>query len=149
MLRLTTLVEIQPGDPAYFQMVAWLSADRLATTDLDEGTPTFLASPDAEDARAFAGLTGSGADRMLRSVVVDQAQRGAGLGRPLIAAVEAFAMGHGAARLWLLTDSASGFFEAVGYERRDRVEAPDVVRASSQFQGLCSSSAVLMCKTLR
>lgn len=146
---MTTLVEIQPGDPAHLRMLAWLVSAKLATTDLDEGPPTFLASPDAEGATAFAGITGSGPDRLLRSVVVDPAHRGSGVGRPLVAAIEAFAVQHGAERLWLLTDSASGFFGSIGYERRDRVDAPEIVRTSSQFKGLCSSSAVLMCKTLR
>jgi amino-acid N-acetyltransferase len=130
-------------------MMAWLFGARLATTDLDEGAPMFLASPDAEGATAFAGIAGSGPDRLLRSVVIDPAHRGRGAGRLLIAAIEAFAVHHGAERLWLLTDSASNFFGSIGYERRDRVDAPEVVRTSSQFKGLCSSSAVLMCKTLR
>lgn len=146
---MTNLEQIHSGEPAYLRMVSWLSAAGLATADLDEGAPTFLASPDAKGAVAFAGLTGHGPDRLLRSVVVDPAYRGSGVGRPLIAALEAFALDDGVARLWLLTDSASAFFEAVGYRRCDRAEAPEAVSASSQFRGLCSSSAVLMCKTLR
>lgn len=146
---MTALEEIRPGDPAHDRMVHWLTDARLAVTDLDEGGPVFLVSPSGESPVAFAGLTGDGQDRLLRSVVVDPARRSEGLGRSFLDAVEAFALRSGAERLWLLTDSASPFFRAAGYVERDRADVPALVRASSQFQGLCSSSSVLMCKTLR
>lgn len=146
---MTPIQQIQPGDPISDRMRLWLADANLAVSDLDEGSPLFVASMDAAGPRAFAGLSGAGPDRLLRSVVTDPARRGTGIGRPFIAAVEAFAALHGVERLWLLTDTAAPFFEAAGYRRADREDAPVGVRTSSQFWGLCPASAVLMCKTLR
>ena len=142
------LTEIHPGEAAFLRMVEWLHAAGLATSDINEGLPRFVAGASEAVPVAFAGVSGAGPDRLLRSVVVDPAQRGEGIGRAFISVVESFAATTGAERLWLLTDSSPRFFEAVGYARRDRADAPSEVQASGQFTGLCPASAVLMCKPL-
>ena len=96
----------------------------------------------------FGGLVGLGPYLLLRSVVVEPGSRGAGMGRKLIAALEDEARLGRATALWLLTEDGATFFEQLGYEAAPRTSAPPVVRASRQFQGLCSASAALLRKTL-
>ena len=65
---------------------------------------------------AYGGLEGSGPDLLLRSMVVCEKHRGAGLGTAVLSELEQYAVSRGAARLHLLTQSAVNFFTANGYE---------------------------------
>ena len=85
---------------------------------------------------------------LLRSLVVAEGQRSQGLGARLVAALEADARDQGVAGIWLLTIDADGFFESQGYRRRERDEAPEVVRSTAEFSDRCPASAVLMSQSL-
>ena len=139
---------LTPGSGDHAALLAALVSARLPTDDLAEGG-RFYALHDGHEPLAFGGLDGSGADVMLRSVVVQEALRNWGLGRHLVRALVEEAQSKGAERVWLLTTSAAPFFATLGWIIADRAEAPTAVRESRQFQGLCPSSAVLMCRTLR
>ena len=52
-------------------------------------------------------------------------------------------------RLHLLTTSAAPFFTQLGYQQRDRAEAPAGVALSEEFKELCPASAVYMTKTVK
>ena len=81
---------------------------------------------------------------LLRSLVVAEGQRSRGLGAKLVAALETDAREQGVGEIWLLTIDADGFFESQGYRRRERDEAPEVIRGTAEFSDLCPASAVLM-----
>lgn len=95
-----------------------------------------------------AGIEDFGDIGLLRSLAVSKQYRGNGLGRTLVCHVENQVAEMGIHSLWLLTDSAAGFFVTLGYERANRSAAPDLIRQSSQFSDLCPASAVLMYKRL-
>ena len=97
---------------------------------------------------AFGGLEGSGPDQLIRSVVVTSSVRQRGFGRRIVEALAGQARTDGAKRLWLLTTSADGFFADLGWTIVERGKAPEPVRATPQFAGLCPASAVLMCRQL-
>ncbi|ALI05577.1 MULTISPECIES: arsenic resistance N-acetyltransferase ArsN2 [Pseudomonas] len=96
----------------------------------------------------FAGIEGEGAERLLRSLVVLEGQRGRGAGVAVLAAVEAFARREGVERLHLLTDSAAAFFTGQGYQQEDRSLAPASISATAQFKTLCPASATYLSKRL-
>ena len=145
-----TLSPVEPGTPAFAELRSWLEAERLATDDLAEGAPRFFRLSDpAGGTLGFAGLSGVGPQRLLRSVVIRPDTRGSGAGARLVAAVEAAARADGAACLWLLTQGAAPFFGRMGFVAAERPDAPPVIRDTAQFQGLCPASAALLCKTLR
>ena len=50
--------------------------------------------------------------------------------------------------IWLLTIDADGFFESLGYGRRERDEAPEAIVGTAEFADLCPASAVLMSRPL-
>lgn len=85
---------------------------------------------------------------LLRSLVVDRSCRGFGIGRRLVAALEATASAKGIAELWLLTIDADGFFARLGYAEHARPAAPDSIRSTAEFSSLCPGDALLMRKRL-
>ncbi len=85
---------------------------------------------------------------LLRSLVVSQSGRKSGLGRRLVSAVEANACCAGVKDLWLLTIDAERYFGSLGYKMVSRDSAPDSIRNTEEFSGLCPDGAYLMRKSL-
>ena len=85
---------------------------------------------------------------LLRSLLVAAPCRGAGLGRRLVAALEASASERKVRELWLLTIDAEHFFARLAYNATARAAAPAAIQASAEFASLCPASAVLMRKSL-
>lgn len=86
---------------------------------------------------------------LLRSLVVNRSERNSGLGRRLISALEANASCKGIKDLWLLTIDAEQYFEGLGYETMSRDSAPESIRNTAEFSGLCPDGAYVMRKILR
>ena len=117
--------------------VADVSADRLAFV--------------AEKNDVFQGVIGVesfGKIGLLRSLVVSADARGGGVGPALVTALEVACLANAVEELWLLTIDADRFFEKRGFAARDRADAPDAIRSTAEFQGLCPQDAVLMSKIL-
>lgn len=85
---------------------------------------------------------------LLRSLVVAPEFQGRGLGERLVAEIEAVASKQGIRTLYLLTETAEGFFHTLGYAAADRREAPQEIRATSEFTRLCPASAACLRKHL-
>lgn len=102
------------------------------------------------DARqvGMIGLESYGDCGLLRSLYVDDASRGLGLGSKLLAALEAKAAGDALHELWLLTIDADPFFARHDYQVMQRSDAPVAIQDSAEFSSLCPGDAVLMRKRL-
>jgi amino-acid N-acetyltransferase len=96
-----------------------------------------------------AGVEVYGGAGLLRSVVVDAAWRGRGLGAALTRERLAWARERGLDSVYLLTDSAGEWFPRLGFASVDREQVPDAVRRSLQFASVCPSSASVMMLDLR
>lgn len=79
-------------------------------------------------------------DGLIRSVVVDPEHQGQGLGRALVGAL----MASTPADLYLLTETATGYFRGLGFESIERNAAPAALRQSEEFRCLCGESAAFM-----
>lgn len=131
------------------QIQALLASEGLPASDLDVASlSTFVVQHEAGALRGVVGLELYGDVALLRSLVVRKDQRGNGLGAALVEAAEARAKAAGIFKIYLLTTTADRFFAKLGYRRIPRDEAPEEIRRTSQFAGLCPSSAVLMCKPM-
>lgn len=140
-------VPATPADTA--NVIALLTRAELPTADLTAARMTdFLVVRDGRGLVGAVALETHGAAGLLRSLAVSPAARGTGLGKELVAALEAHARRRGLAELWLLTTTAAPFFAKLGYRTTDRAGAPEAVRGSSEFTALCPSSAVCMTKAL-
>jgi amino-acid N-acetyltransferase len=105
----------------------------------------------ARDGPTLVGTGGfevHGDSGLLRSVVVADRRRGTGLGRALVASVEAAARQQGLGSLVLLTETARDFFARLGYVDIARETAPEAIRNSAEFTSICPQSAHCMSKRL-
>ena len=93
---------------------------------------------------AAGALEPLGTTALLRSVVIAPQFRGRGWGRRVTDRLLDQAQRLGIRELYLLTTTAAGFFAGVGFTTVPREAAPEPVRRTRQFAGLCPSSAVLM-----
>lgn len=101
----------------------------------------------AETDGALVGLAGverHGRHGLLRSVAVTPTLRGAGLGAVLVSDRIAWARAQGLESLYLLTTTADRWFGRHGFLAVDRAAAPQEIRGSSSYAGICPSTAVLM-----
>lgn len=124
-----------------------LSRGGLPTDDLGEqDLSLFRVLVNADAVVAVGGLERCGEFALVRSVATSPASRGQGLGRQLVEALEELAEAQGCKGLYLLTESAETFFEALGYEVINRADAPEPIRRSRQYSQLCPDSATVMRK---
>lgn len=85
---------------------------------------------------------------LLRSFVIDQVFRGKNLGNDLLDSIETAAHQHKLKSLHLLTTTAAHYFQLRGFEAMDRSQTPTPIKKSSEFLGVCPSSATYMVKKL-
>ena len=97
---------------------------------------------------AAAAIERYGDAGLLRSVVVDAAARGTGLGQEIVSAAEARARSVGISELYLLTETAAAWFPRLGYEETERSTAAAKVGASVEFTTVCRDTGVPMRKRL-
>ena len=108
----------------------------------------FLVAEDGAELAGLVGLQVFGTIGLLRSLVVAERARRDGLGGKLVGALEAAAETAGLREIWLLTIDADGFFRRQGFDVVDRAFAPESIRATEEFSGLCPETAFLMMKAL-
>jgi amino-acid N-acetyltransferase len=125
---------------------AFIAACGLPTDGLDQVWATFIAA----DGAGFAGITAlerhGPADApvfLLRSVAVRAERRGSGLGAALVTAALAAADAEAGrpAVVGLLTETAQGYFERLGFTRVDRSALPGESAASAELTGACPATA--------
>ncbi len=91
-----------------------------------------------------AGLEWHADGALFRSLAVDPAARGAGVGQCLTRRAMTLAAQRGHRRLYLLTETAGAFFPRLGFRPIERVAVPPGVRTSVEFTGACPDTALAM-----
>jgi len=81
---------------------------------------------------------------LLRSVAVEGAVRGSGIGRLLTNAAIRLARDRRVSAVYLLTTTAEEYFPRHGFERIERGSVPPGVRTSVEFTSACPSTAIVM-----
>lgn len=130
-------------------LIAALEAAGLPTDDLQEPGRRFYRFENDAGLIGYGGLEQIGPDVLIRSMVVVDARRGGGLGADVLSWLEANAAEQKATALYLLTTTATAFFQRQGYVVLQRSAAPAAIAASRQFSTLCPTSAAFMFKELR
>jgi amino-acid N-acetyltransferase len=90
------------------------------------------------------GVEVYGTAGLLRSVAVDIAHRGLGLGIQLTETAIDLAKKRGVKTLYLLSETASDFFLRFGFQKVTRADVEPAVRGSAEFTGACSDAAVVL-----
>lgn len=121
-----------------------LRRNDLPASDVTAHPERFVLAFADDSLVGVGGLESAGSVGLLRSLVVRDGYRGNGYGGALCDALESRARDRGVETLYLLTTTASGFFESRGYEVVDRDTAPDGIQQTAQFDELCPQSATCM-----
>ncbi|HEY5629774.1 MAG TPA: GNAT family N-acetyltransferase [Candidatus Limnocylindrales bacterium] len=127
---------------------ALLSATGLPLDGAREALALGVVGRDGGRVVAAAAVERYGDAGLLRSVVVEPAARGTGLGRLIVGAAEDAARTAGIRELYLLTETAIDWFPRLGYEVVDRQAAAAVVGESIEFTTVCRDRGVAMLKQL-
>ena len=101
----------------------------------------------ARDERALLGVVGLeryGDVGLLRSLAVSPEARGRGMGVKLVEALMDGARKRNMRTLYLLTETAEGFFPRFGFEKIPRASLDARLEASRELQGVCAETAVAM-----
>jgi amino-acid N-acetyltransferase len=130
-------------------VVQLLEAGGLPASDLtdDHMEHFFYCGPDSAPS-ALVGLEICGENALLRSLVVSPDQRSRGIGKRLVAHAEDAARAMGLGAVYLLTTTAEPFFASLGYSHTEREAAPEGIRATKEFAGICPASSAFMVKRL-
>ncbi|HEU4760610.1 MAG TPA: GNAT family N-acetyltransferase [Dehalococcoidia bacterium] len=113
----------------------WGAADALRTA--------FLAATDDGVLAGFVALEQGTAATLLRSLYVEPARRGRGLGRRLVETVEAEASRRGTRRVCLFSTEAGGYFLRLGYSAVPVAEVVEAAAATPQVEWIVQRPEVL------
>lgn len=126
-----------------------LSMCSLPTSDITSSyLEDFFGCGPKQAPEGVVGLELYGTVGLLRSLAVSEKCRGLGCGEALVAKAERHALAKGTKELYLLTTTAERFFERLGYSRTPREAAPEAIRQTKEFSGLCPASSAFMRKEL-
>lgn len=141
------LNQLQPKDLEELRTL--LALNSLDASDLKSGDMAHFVGTTYQGALiAVGGLEIYNKTALLRSVATSPEYRGRGLAQAIVGELEKLADSCGVSSLYLLTETASNFFEKLGYQQVERSTAPDDITATRQFSDLCPSSAELMMKNI-
>ena len=125
-----------------------LDRNDLPTQDVEAKSDSLYVAFVADEPVGVGGIESHGTDGLLRSVVVERDVRDDGVGTALCDALEERATSDRVERLYLLTTTASDFFDDRGYVEVERAEVPATIRQTTEFDELCPSTATVMWKAL-
>jgi arsenate reductase (thioredoxin) len=126
------------------EILSFLAANRLPDAGLAEHAAALLIARKDGRLVGTSALEIYGRDALLRSVAVDHAVRGTGLGQDLTRASLDLAKRRGARRVFLLTETAAGFFPRFGFAGIERTAVPESIRGTVEFAAACPASAQVM-----
>ena len=129
-------------------VVALLEQGDLLIEDLPEGLPDFVLAKDEETPVGVAGLESFGTVGLLRSVAVDPAHQGKQIAAQLVRRLLETAQASNLQDVYLITNTADGYFERQGFQPVNRQEVPAAIQQTQQFSNLCPSSAIVMKRAL-
>jgi N-acetylglutamate synthase-like GNAT family acetyltransferase len=127
------------------KLQAFLKKNGLPFSDVKlEGSVYLTYLDDQQELIASGGLELYDTHALLRSVAVEQQQRGKKLGHKIIQDLIGQAQSLGIAEVYLLTETAEEFFAQRGFNKVSRDHAPADILSSSEFKTVCPVSAACM-----
>ncbi len=123
----------------------FLRGNNLPAEDLSLSNSLFLAFYNTHEV-----LVGSGGLEyydnlaLLRSLAVSQELRGQQLGKEIVEKLLTEARNRNANEVYLLTQTASFFFQKLGFKPIERSQVPAAIQKSSEFASVCPTSAEVL-----
>ncbi|EGF89369.1 acetyltransferase GNAT family protein [Asticcacaulis biprosthecium C19] len=122
-------------------LISALASEGLPVSDLGQPHQVVWQLDCNGQTAGYVALETYGDAALLRSLVVLPEAKGQGHGAALVAYAADQAHAMGIRELWLLTHTAADFFVHLGWQTRDRSDAPPALAASAEFASLCPASA--------
>ena len=123
---------------------ALLRASNLPADDLDFQRDLLVGYYEGDSLVGTGGLEVHGKFALLRSLSVKMGIRGKSVGTTITEYLLTEAKKKNLQAIYLLTETAKGFFEKKGFKQVAREEVPAEVKASSEFATVCPTSAAVM-----
>jgi amino-acid N-acetyltransferase len=121
-----------------------LRASNLPHRDLNFRDHVLIGYYYGDDLVGTGGLEIYGNYGLLRSLAVKIGARGLSLGSFITKDLIARAAHKNLKRIYLLTETAHGFFQLKGFKDVLRNEVPAEIKSSSEFSNVCPTSAACM-----
>ncbi len=142
-------MDVERATPSDVEAVgALLRAANLPLDGAAEALRLGVVARDDAGIVAAAGVERYGEAGLLRSVVVAADRRGYGLGRVVVEAAEDLARSERIRDLYLVTETAAGWFPRLGYTVVERAVADAAVGASIELTTVCRDTGVTMRRRL-
>ena len=129
-------------------IIELLKSENLPTDGITDDLENFLIAIENNVVCGAIGMEIYGKYALIRSLVVKNDSRNEGLAGRLILNVEDHAIKHEVIALFLLTETASTYFNKKGFNEIARTEVPIEVQQSIEFRYLCPQSAIVMKKSV-
>ena len=126
-----------------------LTKTNLPVEGVKKTIDSFVVAENKGKVVGVAGVERCGDFGLLRSVAVDPAVRGRGVGAAMTEWLIADSEASGLHALYLLTTTAEDYFPSFGFEKTARDTVPAEIKQSSEFRDICPSSATVMYRELR
>jgi amino-acid N-acetyltransferase len=127
---------------------ALLKASALPADDLDYNKDLLVGYYEGDALVGTGGLEIYGRYALLRSLSVKMGIRGKAVGTTITEYLLAEAKKRKLRGVYLLTETAHGFFLKKGFKDVPRESVPEEVKRSAEFSKLCANSAAVMCLEL-
>jgi amino-acid N-acetyltransferase len=127
---------------------ALLIAEKLPVDDLPADLDNFIVAIEDDEVIGVAGLEIYGSCGLLRSLAVNPDRRGKGVASKLLLHIEELAVLTALKEVYLLTETASDYFNRKDYDKITRGDVPIEVQRSSEFSHVCPQSAIVMKKII-
>jgi amino-acid N-acetyltransferase len=129
-------------------ILSLLDQHKLPHAAIEQHIEDALVARDGQRLVGCAAVERYGAAGLLRSVAVAEERRGSGLGIRLTTAALEHARARGIRTVYLLTETAAGFFPRFGFHPVARTAVAPAVRQSVEFTSACPETALVMVKEL-
>lgn len=125
-----------------------LKSSGLPADDLDYNRDLLVGYYEGDELVGTGGLEIYGPYALLRSLSVKMGIRGKAVGTTITEYLLSEAKMRKLKGIYLLTETAHGFFLKKGFKDVHRDEVPEEVKRSAEFSKLCPESAAVMCLEL-
>lgn len=143
-------IRIRPALPDDMPAVEeLLTKTDLPVKGVKETIGTFVVAENEGRVVGVSGVERCGDFGLLRSVAVDPAVRGRGVGAAMTEWLIADSEASGLHALYLLTTTAENYFPSFGFEETPRESVPLDIKQTAEFREICPSSATVMRRELR
>jgi len=129
-------------------VMSLLDRASLPSVDIEKHLLTFFV---LENVRTIVGAIGMelyGDTALLRSLVVEKNYRNKGCGKELYYTLISKATKLNVINIYLLTETAEGFFSKEGFKKIEREQVPPSIKQTNEYSTLCPEGAVCMVKRL-